>query len=76
MRSSRDPHPGPNPASSSKAADSPSTSLSANAFGTLGYLNLLAPSGPKLNLFPKDKNNRCFHPRWFRNHTRTQLQVG
>ena len=70
MRSSRDPHPSPNPASS-EATDTPSTSLSANASGAPGYLNLLAPSCPNLNLFPIGKNNRCFCPGWFRTHTCT-----
>ena len=60
----RDPHPGPNPASS-EATDTPSTSLSANASGAPGYLNLPALSRPNLNLFPKGKYNRCFRPRLF-----------
>ena len=59
MRSSRDPHPGPNSVSS-EATDTPSTSFSANASGAPGYHNLLAPLRPNLNLFPKGKNNRCF----------------
>ena len=71
MRSSRDPHPGPNLASSD-ATNTPSPSLSANASG---YLNLLAPSRPNLNLFPKGKNNRCFRPGLFRIHTRTNRLI-
>ena len=55
MRSIRDPHSGPNPASS-EATDTPSTSSSANASGAPGYLSLLAPSLPNLNLFPKCEN--------------------
>ena len=65
----KDSHSGPNPAFS-EVIDTPSTSLSANASFAPGYLNLLAPSRPNLNSFPKDKNNRCFCPRWFRTHTR------
>ena len=61
MRRIRDSHSGPNPASS-KAIDTPSTSLSANASGVPGYLNLLAPLGLNLNLFPTGKNNCCFRP--------------
>ena len=68
MKNSRDPDSGPNPASS-KATDTPSTSLSSNASGAPGYLILVAPSLPNLNLFPKGKTNRCFRPGWF--HTRT-----
>ena len=67
MRSSRGPHPGPNSVSS-EATDTPSTSLSPNASGALGYLNLLASSRPTLIFFPKGKNNRCFRPGWFRTH--------
>ena len=52
MRNSRDPHPGPNSASP-EATDTPSTSLSPNASGAPGYLNLLASSRLTLNLFPK-----------------------
>ena len=52
MRSSRNPHSGPNPASA-ETTDTPSTSLSANASGAPGYFYLLAPSRPNLNLFPK-----------------------
>ena len=70
MRSSRDPHPGLNPASS-EATDYLSTSLSANASGAPGYLNLLAPSHPNLDLFMKGKNNRCFRSGGFRTHTRS-----
>ena len=70
MRSIKDPHPGPNPASS-EATDSPSASLSANAFGAPGFFNLLVPSHPNLKLSVKDKNNRCFCPGWFRTHART-----
>ena len=62
-RSSEDPHLGPNPASS-EATDTPPTSLSTNATGAPGDLNLLAPSRPNLNLFPKDKN-REFCPGWY-----------
>ena len=50
MKSCRNPHPGPTP-SSSEATDIPSTSLFANASSAPGYLNLLAPSRPNLNLF-------------------------
>ena len=72
MRSSRKPHFDPN-ATSSEATHTPSTSLSANASGAPGYLNLPAPSHPNLNLFRKGKNNRCcFRPRWFGTHTRTK----
>ena len=39
MRSSKDPHSGPNP-TSSEATDTRSTSLSANASGAPGYFNL------------------------------------
>ena len=70
MKSSRDPHTGLNPASS-EATDTPSTSLSANASGAPSHLILLAPSRPNLNLFPEDKNNRCFYSGWFRTHTRS-----
>ena len=66
----KDPRPGPNPASS-KATDTPSTFLPANASGGLGYLILLASSRPNLNLFQKGKNNPAFVPVWFRTHTRT-----
>ena len=59
IKSSSDPHPYLNPASF-KATDTPSTSLSANGSGAPGYLILLAPSRPNLNLFPKNKNNCCF----------------
>ena len=69
MRNIRDPHPGPNPASS-EATDTPSTSSSANASGAPGYRNLLAASRPNLNLFPEGKHNRCFCLGWFRTHTR------
>ena len=65
---SRDLLPGPNPASS-KAIDTPFTSLSANVSGAAGYFNILAPSRPNLNLFPQGKNNRCFCTGWFRTHT-------
>ena len=74
MKGSRDPYPRPNPASC-KARDTTSTSLSANVSGAPGYLILLAPSRPNLNLFPKGKNNRCFRPEWFRTHTRTNRWI-
>ena len=61
LRSSKDPHLGAKP-SSSEATDTPSTSLSANASGAPDYLNLLVPSRPNLNLFPKDKNTAVFVP--------------
>ena len=70
MRSSGNPHPGPNPASS-EATDTPATSLSANAPGAPGYLGVLVSSRPNLNLFPKGKNNRFFRRGWFRTHTRS-----
>ena len=74
MKSSRDPLPSPNPATS-KATATPSTSLSANASCAPGYLILLAPSHPNLNLFPKGKNNRCFRPGWFWIRTRTNRWI-
>ena len=64
MKSIRDPHLRPN-LTSSKATDTSSTSLSANASGAPSYLNLPAPSRPNLNLFPKGKNNFCFRPYGF-----------
>ena len=70
MKSSKEPYPCPNSASS-KATDIPSTSLSKNASGAPGYFILLAPSRPNLNLFSKNKNNCCFRPGWFGTHTRT-----
>ena len=65
MNSSTDPHPGPNPASS-EATDTPSTSLTANASDAPGYLNLLAPSRPNLNLFLKGKITAAFVPDGFK----------
>ena len=69
MRSSRDSHPGPISASA-EATDTPFTSLSTNAFSAPGYLNLLAPSRPNLNRFPKGKNKHWFCPDWFPTQTR------
>ena len=73
LRSIRDPHPGPIPASS-EATDIPSasTSVSANTSGApAGCLNLLTSLRPNLNLFPKGKNSLCFCSGWFRTHIRT-----
>ena len=74
VKSSRDPHPGPNPAST-EVTDTPSTSLTASASGAPDCLNVVAPSRPNLNFFPKGKNNCCFRPGWFRTHTRTNRGI-
>ena len=50
MRSSRDLHPSPNPASFD-VTNTPSTFLSVDVSFAPGYLNLVAPSRPNLNLF-------------------------
>jgi len=59
----------PNPALQ-KPSDTPSTSSSVSSNVTTGTgtpvdLNLFGPSRPKLNSFPKDKNNRCFRSVWY-----------
>ena len=54
MKRSRNPHPGSNSAFS-KATNTPSTSLSANASDGPGYLNLLGPSRPNLNYSKETK---------------------
>ena len=59
MKSSQKPHPGSNSASS-KATNTPSTSLSANASDGPGYLNLLAPSRPNLNYSGETKITAAF----------------
>ena len=64
MRSSNDPHLGPS-RTFSKATDTTSTFLSANAFGFPGYLKLLDPSRPNLNLFRKAKITAAFLPDGF-----------
>jgi len=56
----------------------PSTSSSVSTNVTTGTpvdLNLLGPSRPKLNSFPKDKNNRCFRSVWYNQFSRLEYSV-